>query len=151
MQRAVVGLAEECLGGAEETLRVFVVGLEGERLGERLFGFAVVAAIEQDLALHCPNLVVVLVFRKRLFADGAGFVVAGEEHERVHQRFAEFLTHAETSAHAVQYVDGFGVLVKSHVSLRKVNSQAAARLPVVEPLYHHERLVALAESPQGIA
>ena len=151
LQRAVVGLPEERLGGREVALRVFVIRLERKCLGECLFRFAVVVAVEEDLAVHGPQLVVVLVFQESLFADGAGFFVASQEHECVHEGFAQILAHAEPAAHAVEDFDRFGVLVKAHVGLGEVNAQAAARLRVVETLHHNERLVALSEAPEGVA
>ena len=151
LERAVVGLAEVCLGGREETLGVFVIGAEGEGLGESLFCIAIVAAIEQDLAVHGPDFIIVLCLGECFFADGAGFFVATEEHEGIHEGFAKFLAHAKATANAVQDIDGFGVLVKTHVSLGEVNAQAGARLGVVETLHHNEGLVALSQAPERIA
>ena len=101
--------------------------------------------------MHGPNFVVVLFFGEGLFADGTGFFVAAQEHQGVHQGFAQFLAHAESSPHAVQDIHRFGVLVKPHVGLGEVNAKAAAGLGVVEPLHHDQGLVTLAKSPQGVA
>ena len=150
LQRAVVCLPEERLGGAEEAFRVFVVGLERERLGERLFGVAVVVAVEEDFTVHGPQLVIVLFLLESFFADGAGFLVAAQEHEGVHEGFAQILAHPETASYPIQYFDGFGVLVQAHVGLCEVHAQAAARLRVIEALHHNKRLVALSESPERV-
>ena len=151
LERAVICLAEICLSGREETLGVFVIGLEGKRLGESLFGIAVIAAVEQNLAVHGPNLVIVLGLGERFFADGTCFFVATEEHEGVHEGFAEILTHTKTSADSVQNINGFGILVKPHVSLGEVNAEAGTGLRVKESLHDDEGLVTLSQAPERIA
>ena len=45
---AVVCLAKESLGSAEEALGVFVIGLQGKGFGQGLFCLAVVAGVEKD-------------------------------------------------------------------------------------------------------
>ena len=101
--------------------------------------------------MHGPNLVVVLRLGEGLFADGTGFFVTAQEHQGIHQGFAQFLAHAESSTYTVQDIHRFGVLVKPHVGLGEVNAKAAAGLGVVEPLHHDQGLVPLAKSPQGVA